>query len=296
MRRLYWFSTFSMKHLSLLHACVLLSCSCVSAVVLTACGPDEVILPKEPQTIEGVLLARPLALHRRGTHVLQDLQGNDLYYAESATVNLHEYEELAATVTGVLEKNTDPDAMPVLVVSGVVIQQRETRSWEIASLGLSLQAPKRWSCATLDDGMQCLETGSTTPVVKIYSSALMTMPAGSETQVGGRRAVRLQRDDGEVVYVQNGTMIITFSFPSVALQDGVSAREAQLLLHSVDFIAKFSSSSAGMQQSSPSLSSSSAVSTEAFCGGAAGILCPQGKYCEITDRENGIGHCRSITQ
>jgi hypothetical protein len=30
------------------------------------------------------------------------------------------------------------------------------------------------------------------------------------------------------------------------------------------------------------------------CGGAAGILCPSGQYCEITDSASNIGRCRAV--
>lgn len=50
-------------------------------------------------------------------------------------------------------------------------------------------------------------------------------------------------------------------------------------------------SSSGSSISSSSYSSVSSISLGAPCGGTAGILCPAGQYCFITDPESNTGRC-----
>jgi hypothetical protein len=63
--------------------------------------------------------------------------------------------------------------------------------------------------------------------------------------------------------------------------------EFRRFLQSVIFQKKSSSSAATTM-------SGSNASAGIPCGGTAGILCPAGQYCEITDSATNIGRCRSV--
>ncbi len=257
-------------------------------VVLSSCGPDPV-LPQGPQTLKGTLKTAELARVRRGTHVLEQ-SGVRVYYVESTTVNLRPYENTEVTLTGVLEPNTDDKSLPVLVVSDLLSEKQQMRSWKVPTLSLTLSAPETWLGRTSSGGIAFLLGDET--VLTVRKSALQTMPNGAPYLFGnfsGRRI--LENETGkQTVYVQVEGKIIVFLFtpPKDPVTAPYSTQHFDAVLKSVQFQGKQASSSvrshAGSQASIPS----------SPCGGAAGFLCPQGSYCAIDDVENNIGHCKAF--
>src|SRR3989339_839294 len=73
-------------------------------------------LPLGQQTVSGLIKPASISVIRRGTHVLIQ-GGEEIAYLESATVDLGEFEGRTVDVSGTYEANTDPDALPVIVVA-----------------------------------------------------------------------------------------------------------------------------------------------------------------------------------
>jgi hypothetical protein len=65
-------------------------------------------------------------------------------------------------------------------------------------------------------------------------------------------------------------------------------------LHSVVFSSDASSSSSSLSQGSSLSAAATGSGAGLPCGGTAGILCPGGFYCDITDVANNVGRCKKI--
>lgn len=274
-----------------------IAAGCASAfllVVVASCSfESEPDLPQGVQTMTGRLIPVSLSVTRLGTHALTQ-DGEPVYLVESSKADLRDYEGVDVVVTGLIERNTDPKALPVLVASGVVLVDQPTKMWQVEPLMLSLDVPEEWSMMEFDDGVQFSLTGSDLVQLKVHSSALTELPPGTITQVAGRKASRTTVSGTHVVYVQNGRLIIAISRPvDPEANQKIAEAEFNRILRSVKFVGQTTSSrattSAGASQTS------AATSTQGVpCGGPAGVLCPSGQYCEVTDHENGIGRCRSL--
>lgn len=262
-------------------------------IALSSCTSEpEQPLPEGPQTMTGVLTPVPLSLSRRGSHLLSRA-GVDVYYVESGQTDLRDYEGVDVVITGTLERNIDPEALPVLVASGVKLVDMPTRVWEVDALSLSLETPLDWAGESFDDGIQFTQSGSSGVLLKAYPSTLTRLPAGIMLQVDGRRAVRVSSSSGvRTVHVQNGRDIVTFSYaPPTGASTRQADRDFNRVLRSVRFEGVPTSSASG---GAGSAGSTSSEQQGAPCGGPAGVLCPSGQYCEITDPSDGIGRCRAL--
>ncbi len=258
----------------------------IAVVFLNGCSKKPTVtLPTGPQTLTGALSPVDLSLTRRGTDVLRQ-NGRDVYYVESTMVNLRTFEGMDVEITGLLEENSDPRALPVLVATKAKIIQQPSHPWTVPSLHLTFSAPLSWNGEVFDDGVSFTETGSTTTLLSVHRASLGSLPAGTPLVVGGQRAVRASAGSGVVVYVQNGTDIIVIALDK-SLSDPTGKEPVQSVLQMLKSII-FSAPS-----SRPSTGSGIMV-TGSPCGGAAGILCPGGSYCAVTDTVQGIGVCRPL--
>lgn len=252
----------------------------------------QAVLPQGPQVMTGVLRSAPLSLARRGTHLLRTNSG-DVAYVESTSALLRSFEGLEVTVHGVFEPNSDPSALPVIVASDVTLVQPPSRLWTVASLSLSFEAPLSWEGNVFDDGMKMVAAGVVGPVLLIYKTGSAQLPAGTVFQVGGHRASFVREAESDTVFVQNLQEVIAFSFDSSTARDSlILPPQHLLLLRSVRFSGLNVSSAQG-RSATPSASVGTGT-LGAPCGGSAGVLCPEGSYCEITDRAEGIGQCRTL--
>ncbi len=273
----------------------------LSACHKQAAGP----LPSGIQTVSGTLQAAAPSLKRRGTFVL--LSGNTpLYYVESATINLTPLEGRDVALQGTVEANTDPSAEPVLVVQRVVKGGDEpTKLWKILGLGLSLEVPQSWHASIKQDRGEFTLSGSTFPVLSIFRQSTTSLPfqfdsppTGSSSTLrftplftGGRHGLSVldQQQAAYTVYVRpdrSADPILTLVFD---LSQSETGREDIALFMKITHSLTFASGGAQGAQSA----SADAVSSEIGkpCGGPAGILCPQGLYCQITDTATNVGRC-----
>ncbi len=254
---------------------------------LTACGKTPVVeLPTGLQTLSGSLSAVELSLTRRGTHILRQ-HGDDLYYVESSTVNLREFEGMDVLLKGMLQKNTEDTDLPVLVADNIRLIEEPSHVWTVNVLSMKLSAPLTWNASLFSDGIRFTATGSPISLVKLVRSSLEQLPSGTPLVVGGKQAVRLDTASGQVIYVQNAKDIIAISIDS-SLSGAKGKQPAQSVVRLLTSIV-FTNAPSG--SGSYASQSGSAPSGGMACGGVAGILCPSGSFCNITDKASGIGVC-----
>ncbi len=256
------------------------------AFVLSSCREKPIVeLPEGTQMITGTLKPAPLSLKRRGTHYLVE-NGNTLSYVESTAVSLKKYEGEEVTLEGTFVLNIDPHDLPVLVVTKVDDKLLAVKGVFVPSVKLRIDVPETWMMEKTASGALFTASGSSRSILAISQSALKTLPAGSPATVGGERAVRVipAGSNDQVVYVLRGKNILTFTFTPSA--DEVLTAPSQFLkvLRSAKFEGVVTSQSASATTSGTGIRGQP-------CGGAAGILCPAGEYCSITDRESNTGLC-----
>lgn len=291
----------------------------LATLTLSACGSKD--LPQGTQVETGILTPVTISLDRRGTHLFSS-GSLALGYAESSKVNLREIEGRMIELTGHFEKNTLAKDLPVFVVESARALSEESRSWSFPSLPLALKTPSHWQGALKDGSVQFTLSGSQTPVLKVSKIAYSLSPFPALTATGAARssasssvtftflsnfrAVRdrqntsrytLMLDLGSAPSIkpEERVMLFTFTFDSNTL-----AQEQEQVIRLVEQSIRIGGSlpssvsmSSARAVSSTGGSSASAISTGQPCGGAAGILCPSGQYCEITDRKENIGRCKS---
>ncbi len=274
-----------MKHLSLL----LLSGSCV--LLITACRGDTPVTPDIPtgiQTMTGTLVATEISTQRRGSHLLM-VDGQNLSFVESTTVNLRSFEGKTVVIRGVLEPNTDPTMLPVLVTQDVTAMEQDIVPFSLPSLGLTGKTPRAWIKATQQHATLFLLEGTATPILEISAKKQSPLPTtGAPFIISGLHAVR-QNDSAkneEIVSIEQDEDLIVLVFRAPQGEDSDLTR--------AQWGAFLTTLSIAGSTSSVQTSSSASRSDGAPCGGTAGILCPTGQYCAITDMKENIGHCRSL--
>jgi hypothetical protein len=266
-------------------ALVLLALGAFTFTLVSCKGHPITEIPEGEQTLTGVLLPVPISLSRRGTHALLQ-NGEEVSLVESSAVNLRQIEGIDVVVTGHFERNTDPDALPVLVASGVTLVNLQMRTWPLPAQGISLETPTSWSPTYFPDGVQFSQTGSNV-FLAVSTGALSPLPATGRMTVGGRPAALVTSSGAQTLYVHNGSSMLQMEFAaSIAGGDTLVMR----IIRSVRFAGPSSASSAPRTGTGSATSSVTGIP----CGGAAGVLCPSGQYCEITDSATNIGRCRTV--
>lgn len=261
-------------------------------------GQGKPVLPSGVQTLTGSLIPAELSLKRRGTHILK-VNGEDIAFVESTSVNLRTYELTMVGVTGTFQHNTDPSDLPVLIATSVHPIDIEAKEIDLLSVGLTIKVPMDWSMEAFDDGVAFSLTGSSTPLLRVLKTSLTRLPPGTPMLVGGYDAVRVDgQDGGKIIHLQGGRTILTFTWTPE--NDEQSAAFAQLLRTAV-VRGTQSSSQRTMTGGMFVLPSSSAAATGSApsngigrpCGGPAGVLCDAGTYCAVNSPD-GVGTCVAL--
>ncbi|MDD4627918.1 MAG: hypothetical protein PHE68_00800 [Candidatus Peribacteraceae bacterium] len=261
-------------------------------VFLASCGeepPAPPPLPQGEQTVKGLLLPTEISLLRRGTHVLKK-DGKEFCLVESQTVNLRSFENNEVEMKGTFEYNSDPQLLPVLVVREMKLTEQDTKDVSLPSLGFSCRTPTAWTKEEVSGSTRFIMTGNPEPIVSVQKKKGASLPTGAPFLIDGNHAVRTvdATTKAESVSLINGDDLITFAFtPGPEPSDELKAQWSSFL-DSIHF------SSVDGSSSSASDTGSSENDEGAPCGGAAGILCPSGQYCAITDVKENIGKCRSV--
>lgn len=263
------------------------------AVLLASCGSGSATapLPDGVQTLSGVLLPAELSLVRRGTHVL--VQGGvETYFVESPVVTLRHYEKRLVTLRGTLEPNVDEKFLPLLVVDSVVDVESTTRDWGIRQIDLSLTTPLTWQQRNEDGHVQFFVGELDRPVLTLDEQNVPEeFPLGESIVVDGHPAVRIvnEQNGDQAVYVLRGNTMVTFLFTPRDYPERDILREEWLsVLSSVKFLSRDSTIERSMGTGS--------TRSGTPCGGPAGVLCPEGFYCEVTDMEADIGVCQPLKE
>ncbi len=293
---------------------------CLFLVMLVVgCTEKEIPLPEGIQTVSGYLTSVPFSLQRRGTHALLTASGSTLIaYAESSAVNLRLLEGQDVQLEGVLEKNLSPKDSPVFVVQKVLQgSDEQMRPWAIPALGLSVNLPKSWK-GTIKGGSATFTAAKPSiPSLTITTRNVAASSPGSDQPLYGPLPVSSDAADGELLVVglrkaqahinaegfwivriapsASGGSETVFTFPPLPVE--LHLMPYRTILKTVQFSVGTTASSVRTEASFSALPPASAGSTSrasgegAACGGVAGILCPKGLLCTITDPVSESGVC-----
>lgn len=289
-----------------------LFCGASLLLALSACGHPPRVLPQGEQTVSGLVKPAQISLLRRGTQVLVQ-NGAEIAYLESKTVDLHVYEGRVVEVTGTYEHNTDDQDLPVIVVTAVQGGSSDVRTYVIPALGVSIDVPREWKGTIAGTDAQFTASGALRPLLSLFLEDVSSASASSLTSevttdtltIDGHRAVRLkngvtrtQRITVDLQPLGASTepakaLVILFT-PLQEEEVDQPAWDAVVadILASVKFTDGGSSSSSSAAATSVAPLSGSGAGMP--CGGTAGILCPAGMYCQITDTADNVGRCTPL--
>lgn len=260
------------------------------ALLLTACGAKELPpLPEGPQTATGTVMPADLSLVRRGTHQLI-VEGTPLYFLESTSVDLRAFEGRTVGVQGTVGRNISPDDLAVFSVQTVTTAAPvQGKSVSIPALRVQLTVPLAWQ-QTLDGAATVLSASGAQVLLRIGPSPLASLPEdGVRLLLAGRKAARTFSVTGvEQLTVDAYGKLVLIESPPFAVGDPALVKEREAVLQSIVFT--------GASQASSSAASAGSSKAPAYCGGAAGILCPQGSVCIITDAKDNVGFCKKIAK
>ncbi len=270
--------------------CAALACMLLVSLAFVACDrePTNTTLPTGTQTLTGALLPTEISLLRRGTHMLQ-IDGKDTYYVESNRVSLRRYEGKNLVIEGTLQQNVDPSFLPVLVAERVVaVLEESLKEWKLPSLTLTISVPETWNGSVADGEAIFSIPGSVDPIIRITERPKEDIAGGVPIVIDKARAIRVANETlgGETVYLTRGDKQLVFVFNPLA-SDRPDAQYEMWLL-----IMKSITLGQSQQTTSTNTSTGTGSVTGTPCGGTAGILCPKGSYCDITNLQENIGVCR----
>lgn len=261
-------------------------------ILLTACGtsgPDDVPDDIGPTTATGTITATGASLYRRGTHLLL-MDERPRFFLESKSVNLSEYQNVQVVVRGELSLNTHKKYLPVINVASVEkianADAASLQEYNVKSLALSLEAPSSWKSLLKEGRLTFTHKSEEQPFIAIETFDFVDVPEGIPVRIDGQNGVRVVDEESGVhrVYVRRGGSLVSlFTFgPKGDLSSG--ERDAfYTMLQSVKF-----------DQISDEVVEEDVSGSGQPCGGSAGVICPEGEYCKITEIDTGIGICRGL--
>lgn len=297
----------------------------LSSLLVASCTARErVPLPQGAQTAYGIVENAELSLLRRGTHLLI-VSGREEYYLESSVVNLDDLVGSRVRMQGTLQENTDPNALPVLVVTEVLDREDAMRDWPLpSSFGITLKLPRDFRGAVTDREATFTASGAAVPSLRITLSTMERAPfslAGSGTKaeettpivIASKRALRIRDEEtgAEEIRIDRGLSVrvpeervLVLKFAAAAEEEPIQVLRERIIqiLNTISFHSEAKSSAKASESNSSSihtglpasLQSSSSVGAGSPCGGLAGILCPSGQYCDVQDLASNIGVCRKM--
>jgi len=257
------------------------------ALLLVSCGDGNELspLPEGEQTVTGILELTELSFVRRGTHMLY-MDGVPVYYVESKVVNLSAHEGKSVELTGTLERNTDKNDIPVLVVTSLKSNKEKLVDWKVPGSKIKFQVPSEIRGVRSSSELHFFIEGQDKPVLTVYLQKDSPLPEGIGISVDGQQAVRVinEEQNSESVYIGDDISHVVFMFTPREDADLLELRSIWLsLLRSIE-----------LSDVTNPLPDNGVTGTGSVipCGGTAGVLCPAGYYCEVTDITEGFGRCR----
>jgi hypothetical protein len=272
----------------------------LSIIALSSCTKTTTpTAPLGPVSATGTLIPADVSLVRRGTHVLL-INGKKMYFVESKTENLVEFEGRRIAVEGIAEANTVKDALPVLLVtkvrSGGIDPSK--RDWEVPGLDLKISLPSSWVGTVQKTAAIFTIPSETEPVLILRPFGSGSLPIdGVPYYLAGHKAVRIDRSSEGLfdLYIQSTSSIIRLH---ADLRSQKSVQNVQQLRDLVATIEQAIDSASFISEGS--LTMSSLASSESsqpmgvLCGGSAGIICPEGFFCNISDATGNTGTCQYL--
>lgn len=260
---------------------------------LSACTKKPVDqAPLGPLSVTGTLVKAGQSLVRRGTHELI-IGGKLMYYVESRTENLSDFEGQTVSVQGNLEANSTPEELPVLVIQTIkgLDQNVDLHRFEVPELNLRLGIPVGWQGSIADHTAMFMMPDEAQPLLTIRRMSGSTLPpGGSPLYIRNRRTTRITAGGGasDISILDKDTVILLHFDP--ALQKSIKSKEdgdivnAQFerVLSSITFLSD-------KEATVVITGSGSGLS----CGGVSGTVCPAGSFCDITDFSARSGQCKS---
>lgn len=275
---------------------------CITLALLTSCtrGSPPVPVKTGPASATGTLIPAEVSLTRRGSHALV-VSGKTQFFLESKNENLQEFEGQTVFVSGNLEPNFRPEDLPVLVVERLRASrgQEPLHDWDVPALNLRIRAPETWG-ATIEKGVvSFMLPGEESPLLIVSLTSSGSLPTGTPIFVAGRRGVRTTPEKGTVqdVYFSDKDVSVRFHFDASLQRSVQRVEEGQILLTQFENLlasASFLSDRSSSSSPTPSLTGTGAATGGTPCGGSAGVLCPTGFFCDITDTVENIGRCRQL--
>ncbi|MBU0458121.1 hypothetical protein KJ652_01220 [Patescibacteria group bacterium] len=257
---------------------------------LISCSKNEPPppLPEGLQTVTGVISKAELSFTRRGTHLLI-IDGLPIYYVESTTVNLSNFEGERTSLSGFLERNTNVNDIPVLVVEEVLEKESDKTKSDLKEYAISLEVPKDWRSFRSHDGIQFIIKGQTKPVLTLFMEAGGNDVQGFPVMIDGTKALRSvdEKTGAETVYIRRGgDEVLTLLFTPKSSVDSTELKAKWM-----GVIRSIILENEGDDDSNILSTGTGSVLP---CGGTAGVLCPPGYFCDITNLEENIGVCKKM--
>jgi len=264
----------------------------IPLVGLAGCEKQKTELRYGGLSGTGVLMRADVSLHRRGSHVLMK-NGSKQFYIESRTQNLQEFEGKTVYIEGILVKNTDSSDLPVLEASSVksVNGDDDMHTWEIPALNIQVETPSVWKPTIQMNVASFFLQDEEEPIMTIQSLSGSKLPQGVSLYVAGRPATRMTGErQKEEVWIRDGTSIIQIHFDPASQKSIVDPEDLERARMQFEEMLLRMTLMTDNRASRPSSGTGASIP----CGGSAGILCPQGFFCNISDFQNRIGHCKAL--
>ncbi len=263
---------------------------CVAAVAVSGCKKDLPAHDFGPASATGTLIRADVSLIRRGSHALI-VESKKKYYVESRSQNLRDYEGRTVFITGKLEPNTDDTELPVLVAEHVKgpTANEDLHRFEVPSLNLRLGIPESWK-GTLQNGAAVFAlAGEAEPLMTIRQMSGSSLPAGSTLFIKNRRTSRVDTVGGASdLFILDQKTVIQIRFDTATQKKIPTKEEADIIAAQFERVLSTISFINDREAAAPETGSGSGN----VCGGAAGLVCGAGYFCNITDFENRIGSCK----
>lgn len=238
----------------------------------------------------GTLIRAENSLVRRGSHILV-IDGRQQYFVESRTQNMTALEGQTVSVQGTLEENTTPD-LPVIVATSVrpSFGDEDLHRFEIPSLNLRIGVPQTWQGSINNKVTTFLLAGETVPLLTIRRMSGSTLPPGGRSLfIKNRRGTRLDgQGNSSVVYIVEKDSIIELQFDPALQQQLITAEDGAIVASQFERALSTITFLTDKDAAMPTTNSGAGMT----CGGAGGILCGDGYYCNIVDLVHQVGQCK----
>ena len=179
----------------------------------------------------------------------------------------------------------------MFVVDAVTSFEETVKEWLLPALGLTVEVPVAWERRSTAGKVHFHLPDTETPLITLYTQSRPTreedLPKGVSIVIDGVPAVRQTNEEsgGQTLYILQPEKLLVLDYAPPPAEAAENVR--------LDWLHMLSSITFERRITPKPTQPSSAVAGTA-CGGPAGILCPSGQYCEVTDVHSDIGVCKGL--